>query len=114
MVAIRMIGFSRACRTTSVSAWRVRTVVPKVGDNWPLIESTGATPLTTVLVGDSMVDVTTARTAGAHVCAAGYGFGKLGQPLVLQPGELLANRPGDLEGLLEPFWLRDKARTNPT
>ena len=79
-----------------------------------LIESTGATPLTTVLVGDSMVDVTTARTAGAHVCAAGYGFGKLRQPLVLQPGELLANRPGDLEGLLEPFWLRDKARTNPT
>lgn len=68
-----------------------------------LIEVTGAMPGTTVFIGDSMVDVATARTAGAHVCAAGYGFGKLRQPLVLLPGELLANVPGDLEGLLVPF-----------
>lgn len=76
---------------------------PDPGGLRHLIESSGATPATTVFIGDSMVDVATARTVGARVCAAGYGFGKLRQPLVLRPGELLANTPGDLEGLLGPF-----------
>lgn len=86
-----------------------------------LIDVTGATPRTTVFVGDSMVDVATARTIGAHVCAADYGFGKLRQPLVLAPGELLATVPDDLAGLLEPFLAPlgpvlkpDKVRTKPT
>lgn len=40
-----------------------------------LMASAGATPQTTIMVGDSMIDVETARRASAHVCVARYGFG---------------------------------------
>lgn len=68
-----------------------------------LMEESGAIPATTVFVGDSMVDVETARHVGAHVVAAGYGFGRLRQPLTLLPGEHMAERSADLRALLDPF-----------
>lgn len=40
-----------------------------------LMASHGGRPATTVLVGDSIVDLRTARAAGAHACVARYGFG---------------------------------------
>jgi phosphoglycolate phosphatase len=40
-----------------------------------LMASHGATPAQTVLVGDSPVDVETARRAGTHCCVVSYGFG---------------------------------------
>lgn len=40
-----------------------------------LMSSLGAAPETTVLVGDSWVDLETARAAGAGICLARYGFG---------------------------------------
>ena len=46
-----------------------------------LIDQAAATPDRTMLVGDSMVDVETARRAGARMCVARYGFGRLrGEP----------------------------------
>lgn len=40
-----------------------------------LIGLAGATPETTLMVGDSIVDVDTARRAGCRMCVAQYGFG---------------------------------------
>jgi phosphoglycolate phosphatase len=40
-----------------------------------LMQDAGATPATTMLVGDSRIDWQTARAAHAHICLAGYGFG---------------------------------------
>ena|SRR5437868_253541 len=46
-----------------------------------LIERAGATPSTTLLVGDSAIDWRTARAASVPVCLARYGFGFEGVPL---------------------------------
>jgi phosphoglycolate phosphatase len=40
-----------------------------------LVAAAGAVPETTLMLGDSWVDVETARRAGARVCFADYGFG---------------------------------------
>jgi phosphoglycolate phosphatase len=53
-----------------------------------LIASAGATPDTTIMVGDSMVDLETARRASARICIAQYGFGVF-DPAVLE-GALIA------------------------
>ena len=40
-----------------------------------LCEAAGAAPAETLLVGDSAVDLATARNAGTRICLARYGFG---------------------------------------
>lgn len=50
----------------------------------------------TVFVGDSMIDVETARRAGVRMCVALYGFGNLRGDLALDGDELLADRPADV------------------
>ena len=40
-----------------------------------LMQQASAGPGETVLVGDSTVDLQTARNAGVHICLARYGFG---------------------------------------
>jgi phosphoglycolate phosphatase len=47
----------------------------------------GAMPAATWLVGDSMIDVETARRAGVRMCVALYGFGQLRGELVLDGSE---------------------------
>ncbi len=54
-----------------------------------------------VMVGDSMVDVETARRAGVRVCIAAYGFGRLRTPLVPNPEDLVAATPAELLHLLQ-------------
>lgn len=51
----------------------------------------------TVLVGDSPIDLETARRAGTGVVIARYGFGF--RPMQLRKGELMAGRPADLTDL---------------
>lgn len=52
-----------------------------------LMDSTGALPSTTLFVGDSMIDIETARRAGVRMCVAQYGFGYLrGDPLTIEDG----------------------------
>ncbi|HTV01647.1 MAG TPA: HAD-IA family hydrolase [Luteitalea sp.] len=43
-----------------------------------LIADSGVTPADTVMVGDSWVDVATARAAGVDACLVSYGFGYAG------------------------------------
>jgi phosphoglycolate phosphatase len=40
-----------------------------------IVDDLDATPATTMLVGDSRIDLQTARNAGCRVCLARYGFG---------------------------------------
>ena len=51
----------------------------------------------TTLVGDSPIDLQTARSAGSHIVLAGYGFGF--RPVELLDGERIAGRPAELANL---------------
>ena len=66
-----------------------------------LMSDAGAQPERTLMVGDSMVDVETGRRAGAHVCAAGYGFGHIRAPLDLRTEEWRADRVEDVKPAIE-------------
>jgi len=63
-----------------------------------LVEELGSTPSETVLVGDSLVDLETARAAGVTPCLVAYGFGYpagetaslAGVPTVPTPSDLAA------------------------
>lgn len=58
-------------------------------------------PEDTVMVGDSHIDLRTARAAGARFCLAGYGFGVEQMPDgLLASDDLVARRPLDLLDLL--------------
>jgi phosphoglycolate phosphatase len=50
----------------------------------------------TWLVGDSMIDVETARRAGVRMCVALYGFGQLRGELVLDGTETVVTRPAEI------------------
>jgi phosphoglycolate phosphatase len=52
-----------------------------------LMTAAAATPGSTLMVGDSMIDVQTARAAGARACVALYGFGHLREKIQLQGDE---------------------------
>ena len=53
-----------------------------------------------VLVGDSIVDVRTARSAGTKLCVARYGFGFASIPQgTLTPGEIVVDRPAEIVGV---------------
>ena len=66
-----------------------------------LMQSAGVAAGATVLVGDSAVDVQTARNAGARLCVARYGFGFRNCPPELLTGDdLVVDRPEDLPTVL--------------
>lgn len=65
-----------------------------------LMAAAGASAARTTLVGDSMVDVRTARAAGVAMCVAGWGFGRDRGDLELGGEEVVAGAPGDLPRLL--------------
>ena len=52
-------------------------------------------------IGDSLVDVQTARAAGTDACVARYGFGFLNMPGdALDGRELVVDAPADLPAVL--------------
>ena len=65
-----------------------------------LIAASNASPSSTVLVGDSAIDLRTARAAGVRICLVKYGFGfPLAAP-ELSGEEQLAESPDQLVALL--------------
>lgn len=66
-----------------------------------MMQNAGASNGETLLVGDSMIDVMTARSAGVQICVARYGFGQLRGELTLQSDELEAEAPGDIGPIVE-------------
>ena len=65
-----------------------------------LIEGAGATRETTILVGDSRIDLQTARAAGTAVCLARYGFGYRFAPEDFNGSEHFIDRMTDLPEIL--------------
>ena len=66
-----------------------------------LMREAGAVASDTLFVGDSMIDVDTARQAGVKMCVARYGFGALREELVLTGEEFVAETPADVGTAIE-------------
>jgi phosphoglycolate phosphatase len=65
-----------------------------------IIERAGASAGSTILVGDSPIDLQTARAAGTRVCLARYGFGYRFQPDAFRGDELFVDAPSELPQVL--------------
>jgi phosphoglycolate phosphatase len=65
-----------------------------------LMADAAATADRTIMIGDSAIDLATARAAGTHVCLARYGFGFRLAPTDLRGDERLADRPADIPPLV--------------
>jgi phosphoglycolate phosphatase len=79
----------------------IRRKPDAAGLRW-LMERHGAPAQRTLLVGDSDVDVATARAGGVRLCLARYGFGYIRvDPGSLQGDEWHLDQPQDLVGLLQ-------------
>jgi phosphoglycolate phosphatase len=65
-----------------------------------LISSAGVTAADTVMIGDSAIDLRTARAAGTRACLVRYGFGFPTAERELTAAEMLADRADDLPRLL--------------
>jgi phosphoglycolate phosphatase-like HAD superfamily hydrolase len=62
-----------------------------------LVAATATTPDRTLMVGDSMVDLSTAQNAGTAICLVRYGFGQLTFDRArLRGDERFADTPGDI------------------
>ena len=69
-----------------------------------LMHDCGATPQTTLLVGDSAIDHETATRAGVRCCLVSFGFGYQNFPRErLRGDEWIAGSPGDLLRVLQEF-----------
>ena len=67
-----------------------------------LMTQASAGPSETVLIGDSSVDLQTARHAGVRICLARYGFGFADLAAdALHGDELLADSPGEIAEFLK-------------
>lgn len=66
-----------------------------------LMQELGAPPARTWLVGDSMIDVETARRAGVRMCVALYGFGQLRGELVLDGSEATVRRASEIPAAID-------------
>jgi phosphoglycolate phosphatase len=65
-----------------------------------LASAAGVAPARVLMVGDSPVDLATARNAGTQICLARYGFGYRFGPDDFRGDELFIDSPADLMELL--------------
>ena len=65
-----------------------------------LIAASNALPASTVLVGDSAIDLRTARAGAVRICLVRYGFGFQVAATELRGDEILADHPADLPKLI--------------
>jgi phosphoglycolate phosphatase len=72
-----------------------------------ILRELGAAPVQTMVVGDSEIDVQTARNAGTWVCGVTYGFGS--HRLVEFPPDILVNRLTELLPHLSGASLKEKS-----
>jgi phosphoglycolate phosphatase len=74
---------------------------PDPGGLAHLIDRAGVSAASTLLVGDSAIDLETARRGGVRVCLARYGFGFRFTDADFRGDELFIDAPRDLPPLLE-------------
>jgi phosphoglycolate phosphatase len=67
----------------------------------------------TLMVGDSPVDLQTARRAGTRVCLALYGFAGLSDADAIAVNALVAHEPADLRACLDAFLATRPRRSKP-
>ncbi len=67
-----------------------------------LIDAAGVPPERTLMVGDSPIDLQTARNAGTRICLVRYGFGYRFAAADFHGDELFADSPADVLGALTP------------
>ena len=65
-----------------------------------LVTAAGATLSSTLLVGDSAIDLETARRGGVRVCLARYGFGFRLDAADFRGDEVFIDRPADLAAVI--------------
>jgi phosphoglycolate phosphatase len=65
-----------------------------------IIDVSGASPVSTLLVGDSPIDRQTARNAGTSICLARFGFGYTFAPGDLDGTEFIIDTPEELAGVV--------------
>ena len=65
-----------------------------------LMAQAGSAPESALLVGDSAIDLETARRAGVRLCLARYGFGYRPELEPLEPGDLTVDRPEELAKII--------------
>jgi len=75
-----------------------------------LMQAAGSSTADTLFVGDSMIDVETARRARVAVCVARYGFGHLRGELVLSGDEYVASSPAEIGRAIDRFLALDPPR----
>jgi phosphoglycolate phosphatase len=76
---------------------------PAIAGLLHLAKSVEISPEQVLLVGDSAVDLATARNATAHICLARYGFGYRFSPGDFRGDEWFIDRPRDLLDRLDGF-----------
>ncbi len=67
-----------------------------------LMAMAGTTPDETVMIGDSAIDLRTARAAGARACLVRYGFGFRTAADMLTDDEMVIDTPSDLFRFADP------------
>jgi len=75
-----------------------------------LMRESSASPGETLLVGDSAIDVETARRAGVGLCLARYGFGWARGGIDLIEGDVVVDDPRDLVRAVMGF-IQDRSRS---
>ena len=69
-----------------------------------LMERAGASPRTTLMIGDSVIDHETALRAGTRCCLTAYGFGYVTFPQNRLAGdEWIVTAPGELRDVIDQF-----------
>jgi phosphoglycolate phosphatase len=68
-----------------------------------LMTAGGATPASTLFVGDSAVDAETARRAGVRFCLVDFGFGKLPATFELESDAVPALCAADISSVIDRF-----------
>ena len=79
-----------------------------------LMARAGASPATTLMIGDSLIDHETAHRAHARCCLTAYGFGYIAfPPEKLVGDEWIATEPGDLRDVIDQFVAGGPAQNRP-
>jgi phosphoglycolate phosphatase len=68
-----------------------------------LAAAAGVAPDETLMIGDSPIDLQTARNAGTGICLVRYGFGYRFDDADFRGDELFADRPADLLAMIRPL-----------
>lgn len=79
-----------------------------------LIDETGTNRRSTTMVGDSGVDLETARRAGTRSCLVTYGYGEVDLTSLVAPPDCIVSDPLDLGAVLGRLAAEARPDPNPT